>query len=172
MAAAFDGPANTGAVSFTRPGFTEAQRARWVALATASVDDAALPADPEFRAVVASYLDWVSRAAPGAAVPDWDWGPAGPPADEAGTAAEEQPAVDLPGPDEAVSFAAHIKALFRESDRKSMSFVFDLWSQADVQAHAGGIAARLRDGTMPCDGAWPEDRIEVFERWTQTGCQP
>jgi hypothetical protein len=22
---------------------------------------------------------------------------------------------------------------------------------------------------MPCDGAWPEDRIAVFQRWTESG---
>ena len=177
MAAAFGGREPSAKLApspggFTRPEFTEDQRARWVALAAASVQDAGLPADPEFRAALAAYLDWVSRAEPGAASPDWDWGPAGPPSDEAGAAAEARPDVTLPGPDEMVSFAAHIKPLFRESDRRSMSFVFDLWSPDDVRAHADGILSRLRDGTMPCDGAWPADRTEVFRRWTQTGCQP
>jgi hypothetical protein len=78
----------------------------------------------------------------------------------------------LPGPDETVSFATHVKPLFRERDRKSMSFAFDLWSQADVQANADGILTRLRDGTMPCDGAWPAEKIDVFRRWTETGFQP
>ena len=78
----------------------------------------------------------------------------------------------LPGPDETVSFAAHIKPLFREHDRRSMAFAFDLWSQADVQAHAAGILERLQDGTMPCDGAWPPEKIEVFKRWTESGFQP
>ncbi len=78
----------------------------------------------------------------------------------------------MPGPDETVSFAAHIKPLFREHDRKSMAFAFDLWSQADVQAHAAGILERLQNGTMPCDGAWPAEKIEVFSRWTESGCQP
>ena len=71
-----------------------------------------------------------------------------------------------------MSFAAHVKPLFREHDRKSMTFAFDLWSQADVQAHAAGILERLRNGTMPCDGAWPAEQIEVFQRWTESGCQP
>ena len=31
---------------------------------------------------------------------------------------------------------------------------------------------RLHDGSMPCDGAWPPDRVEVFERWTVTQMQP
>jgi hypothetical protein len=61
-----------------------------------------------------------------------------------------------------VSFEAHVKPLFREHDRKSMSFAFDLWSRADVRAHAAGILERLRNGTMPCDGAWPGEKTEVF----------
>jgi hypothetical protein len=53
-----------------------------------------------------------------------------------------------------------------------MSFAFDLWSQADVQAHAAGILGRLSDGTMPCDGQWAAERIQVFRRWTESGFQP
>ena len=106
--------------------------------------------------------------------PRWGWGPGGPPAaSPAGQAAgqEDEPA-DLPGPDQQVSFAAHVKPLFRESDRKSMSFAFDLWSADDVRGHATDILKRLQDGSMPCDGAWPAAKIEVFQRWTETGMQP
>jgi hypothetical protein len=71
-----------------------------------------------------------------------------------------------------VGFAAHIRPLFRERDRQSMSFVFDLWSGDDVRAHAAEILQRLQDGSMPCDGAWPADRIEVFARWRDSGMQP
>ena len=78
----------------------------------------------------------------------------------------------MPGPDETVSFEANIKPLFREHDRKSMAFAFDLWSEADVQAHAADILGRLQNGTMPCDGAWPAEKVEVFHRWTETGFQP
>ena len=46
---------------------------------------------------------------------------------------------------------------------------FDLWAYTDVSEHAGAILARLRAGTMPCDGAWPEAQIEVFRRWVETG---
>ena len=101
--------------------------------------------------------------------PAWDWGPGGPPAEEAAPASGSTEEVTLPGPDETVSFAAHIKPLFREHDRQSMSFAFDLWSRDDVQAHAAGILERLGDGTMPCDGAWPPEQVEVFKRWTETG---
>jgi len=168
IAEAFGGPA--AAQSNGRPSFTEEQRARWVALATRSADDAKLPADPEFRAALTAYLEWSSRAGD-TSPPAWDWGPAGPPVEEASTAdsAEE---VTLPESDEMVSFAAHIKPLFREHDRQSMSFAFDLWSYDDVRGHAAGILERLENGTMPCDGAWPADRVEVFKRWTESGCQP
>ena len=53
-----------------------------------------------------------------------------------------------------------------------MSFAFDLWSADDVRAHAAGILQRLQDGSMPCDGAWPADQIDVFRRWTESGMQP
>jgi CDGSH-type Zn-finger protein/truncated hemoglobin YjbI len=172
IAASFGGPAAPQAPA--RPEFTEAQRSRWVMLAAEAAAQAGLPAEPEFRSALFSYLEWSSRAS-GAPAPAWDWGPAGPPAPAPATTApatgEETP-VTLPGPDEPVSFEAHVKPLFREHDRKSMTFAFDLWSQADVQAHAAGILERLVNGTMPCDGAWPSEKIDVFRRWTETGFQP
>jgi CDGSH-type Zn-finger protein/truncated hemoglobin YjbI len=176
LAEAFGGPpAGDRAARGTRgrPGFTEAQRARWVVLATRAADEAVLPADPQFRAALTSYLEWTSRAGD-IPPPAWDWGPAGPPAEESGPAttsgrAEE---VTVPGPDEAVGFEAHVKPLFREHDRQSMSFAFDLWSRDDVQTHAADILGRLRDGTMPCDDAWPPERVEVFQRWTESGFPP
>jgi hypothetical protein len=50
-----------------------------------------------------------------------------------------------------------------------MSFAFDLWSAGDVRTHAHDILHRLQDGSMPCDAAWPAERVTVFERWTETG---
>ena len=50
-----------------------------------------------------------------------------------------------------------------------MKFAFDLWSHADVKQHAEGVLARLEDGSMPCDGAWPQEKIDAFRRWTETG---
>jgi CDGSH-type Zn-finger protein/truncated hemoglobin YjbI len=162
--------------------FTEEQRARWAALAGAAADEARLPADPAFRSAFSACVDWASRTAleqPGAAgepvpAPRWGWGPGGPPAtgpaDRSADQADEP--ADLPGPDQQVSFAAHIKPLFRESDRKSMSFAFDLRSADDVRGRATDILKRLQDGSMPCDGAWPAAKIEVFQRWAETGMQP
>jgi len=68
-----------------------------------------------------------------------------------------------------ITFDADIKPLFREKDRDSMRRAFDLWSYADVEAHADAIAGRLKDGSMPCDGPWPPERIEMFERWVAQG---
>jgi hypothetical protein len=62
--------------------------------------------------------------------------------------------------------------MFRDRDRRSMLFAFDLWDHADVTAHAAAILARLRAGTMPCDGAWPDQRIAVFARWVDEGTPP
>jgi hypothetical protein len=72
----------------------------------------------------------------------------------------------------AVSFEADIKPLFRERDQHSMARAFDLWSYPDVSAHADAIVARVRDGSMPCDGAWPPERVALFQRWLDGGKLP
>ena len=156
-----------------RPALTEEQRARWVALALRAADETMLPADPQFRGALTSFLEWTSRVTD-TSPPAWDWGPAGPPDETPAqtSSVDDQEAIPLPGPDETVSFEANIKPLFREHDRQSMEFAFDLWSRDDVQAHAAEILAQLSSGTMPCDGAWPADRVAVFKRWTDSGFQP
>jgi hypothetical protein len=68
-----------------------------------------------------------------------------------------------------ISFDQDIKPLFRERDRNSMSSTFDLWSYDDVARHSEAILGRLRDGSMPCDGAWPEERVVLFEDWVAAG---
>jgi hypothetical protein len=70
---------------------------------------------------------------------------------------------------EPLSFEADIKPLFRERDRGSMEFAFDLWSYDDVSEYADAILDRLEAGTMPCDGAWPKAQVELFRRWIQSG---
>jgi hypothetical protein len=68
-----------------------------------------------------------------------------------------------------VSYAADVKPLFRDKDRGAMLRHFDLWSFDDVREHAPAILARLEDGGMQCDGAWPTDRVDVFRRWVAQG---
>ena len=71
--------------------------------------------------------------------------------------------------DERISFEQHIKPLFRDHDRQSMEWAFDLWSHNDVARNSDAILERLRDGTMPCDGTWPDEQIAVFQGWVEAG---
>ena len=73
---------------------------------------------------------------------------------------------------EAPSFARDIQPLFRDGDRRSMQSSFDLWSYEDVSEHADAILDRLRSGTMPCDGAWPKDQVDLVQRWIESGKPP
>jgi truncated hemoglobin YjbI len=162
---------------------TEEKRARWVELLSRSAAEAGLPADAEFRAAFRAYLEWGSHLAlensqTGAKppahmpMPRWWWACDATPGSRVSALADAEAAdvePDLPGPDEPVGFEAHIKPLFRERDRKSMQFAFDLWSFDDVSSHADAVLQRLEDGTMPCDGAWPPERVAVFRRWVESG---
>ena len=66
-------------------------------------------------------------------------------------------------------FASDIKPLFREEDKDAMAYIFDLWNYDDVRDHAPDILARLEDGSMPCDDAWPETQVELFRQWIDAG---
>jgi truncated hemoglobin YjbI len=68
---------------------TEPQRRRWVNLMMDAADEVDLPADPEFRAAFAGYIEWGTRLAvqnsaadarpvTRAPVPRWGWGVAPP----------------------------------------------------------------------------------------------
>ncbi len=109
---------------------TEERRARWVMLILRAADDAGLPSDPEFRSAFTAYIEWGSRIAlensqAGAQPPEhmpmphWSWGTAGPPGSRVSAVAApaegaDQPVV-LPTADETVSFATHVKPLFRRA---------------------------------------------------------
>ena len=71
--------------------------------------------------------------------------------------------------DSAPSFAADIKPLFRESDREAMRVAFDLWSFDDVSDNSGPIFERISAGSMPCDGPWPSEKVELLRRWIDAG---
>ena len=78
----------------------------------------------------------------------------------------------MTGPtDSAPTFDADIKSLFRERDRESMLSVFDLWSFDDVKANADAILDAVRTGSMPCDGPWPAEQVDLFDRWLAGGTQ-
>ena len=164
-------------------GLTEAHRARWVSLILRSADEAGLPADPEFRTAFVSYIEWGSRLAlensqPGAKppmhmpMPRWWWVCDAKPGSRISAmaqAVEAEQVILSPGANEPPNFVQHIKPLFRKMDRESMSFLFDLWSHRDVSTHAAEILKRLENGTMPCDGAWPKNKVDLFRRWIESG---
>jgi hypothetical protein len=74
----------------------------------------------------------------------------------------------------ALSFATDIRPLFRDKpDVATMKRIgLDLSSYEDVKARAQEIYARLEDGSMPCDGPWPEDQLARFKRWMDDGMDP
>jgi hypothetical protein len=69
----------------------------------------------------------------------------------------------------APSFANDIKPLFRESDRTAMLSAFDLWSFDDVKANSAPILGAVESGSMPCDGPWSDDRVELLRSWIDGG---
>jgi hypothetical protein len=71
--------------------------------------------------------------------------------------------------DQPPGFESDIKPMFRELDRESMKAAFDLWSHDDVSQHADAILARLQEGTMPCDGSWAQEQVDLFQRWAESG---
>ena len=70
------------------------------------------------------------------------------------------------------TFDRDIKPLFRERDRSSMLAFFDLWSRDDVRENASAILEAVRSGSMPCDGAWSGEKVDLLERWVETGAEP
>jgi hypothetical protein len=69
-----------------------------------------------------------------------------------------------------VGFESDIRPLFREKDVQSMSAKFDLSSYDDVKSSAQPILAAVASGSMPCDGAWPAERVALFREWVDAGC--
>jgi CDGSH-type Zn-finger protein/truncated hemoglobin YjbI/ferredoxin len=155
----------------------EPKRRRWVELLIRAADEVGLSNNAEFRSAFVAYLEWGTRLAvensrAGATppsnmpMPHWDWNTAaGPPSarDRSDDAALPDP--DVPAPDEAIDFDTHVKPLFRERDRNSMQWAFDLWSPDDVREHAVKILMRVSNGSMPPDAPWNETRVEIFRRW-------
>jgi hypothetical protein len=74
--------------------------------------------------------------------------------------------------EDGISYEQNIRQLFRDRDIQSMKFAFDLSSYDDVRANAEAVYARLADGTMPCDGAWPAEDVERFRAWLDQGSPP
>jgi hypothetical protein len=69
-------------------------------------------------------------------------------------------------------FELHVLPLFRATDREHMSFALDLWDYDQVVDRADQILGRLEFESMPTadsGGPWPEEWIQLFRRWKDTG---
>jgi hypothetical protein len=71
--------------------------------------------------------------------------------------------------DQSVSYERDVRPLFREQDHRSMMSFFDLWSYEDVRDNADAILERVSDGSMPCDSEWPQEHVDLFQRWIDAG---
>jgi hypothetical protein len=71
-----------------------------------------------------------------------------------------------------LSFEQDVRPLFRERDRESMKHRFDLWSVDDVRANSSRILRVVEQGRMPCDGAWPQDKVDTLRQWVDGGMAP
>ena len=70
------------------------------------------------------------------------------------------------------SFAKDVRPLFRAKDINYMKQAFDLSSYDDVRSHADAILGRVAAGSMPCDGPWPQEQVDVLRRWVEEGMPP
>ena len=169
---------------------TEEQRARWVALLLQSAHDAGLPNDAEFRSTFGAYIEWGSRLAvensqTGAnppehmPMPHWDWNTAAGrpvPGRRRGGRRRTKEMNNWRCPPRASQLvSATHQALFRPSDRQSMTFAFDLWSYEAVSTHADAIldayaparclaTALGRKASSRCSsGGWRVERLSFSE---------
>jgi hypothetical protein len=124
------------------------------------------PPVPEER--IRFIRQWISAACPDNAPPG-----------QQGIRREGNPTPEPIGPVEpppqVLSFESDIKVLFRPvPDRSVMLAIsgFDLHKFEDVRDNAERIRKRIEDGTMPCDGSWPPDRIAKFRKWIDDGMNP
>jgi hypothetical protein len=68
-----------------------------------------------------------------------------------------------------LSFEQDVRPLFREKDREAMEGAFDLWDHEDVRENADAIFEAVAAGDMPCDEAWPPERVDLLRRWIEAG---
>lgn len=68
-----------------------------------------------------------------------------------------------------VTFAQQIRPMFRDKDIRAMAKVFDLSNYDDVRTNAEAIYDAVSTGSMPCDGAWPDERVSLFKQWMDAG---
>ena len=135
----------------------------------------------DLRQKFGSGVNWMAwRTVSGRTIDHWygsdkslahDWTGFGAPGPAPRNGDDQRPENGDGGGDMALSFEQDIKPMFRETDVNAMRNWFDLSNYDDVKTHAEGIHARLRAGTMPCDGAWPREDVDKFKQWIDDGTE-
>ena len=108
-------------------------------------------------------VNWIRRQAP-------DNEPPGEPGVEHERAPLDEPRktptpTSLATPD----FDADVRPLFTDFDIDSLKEFegIDLNSEKSVKKNAARISARLKAGSLPYDGSWPPEAIDMFTRWAE-----
>ena len=129
---------------------------------------------PRYRPLVDSsrqkfVREWVDAQAP-------DNEPEG----EIGVHHEREPNLDPPPPDrksygqsERVSYETDIRSLFRDFDVEILQRLdgIDLNDVENVRTHGEELRERLNKGSFPYDACWSDDRIDLFNRWIDSGME-
>ena len=151
-----------------------------------SADEVGLPNDAEFRAAFTAYLEWGSRIAlensqpgvhppPHMPVPRWWWvcdaypwsrPHASERATRTGAAAASFQDPRSRSPSRPTSSRCSANATANRCASRSTS------GRTRTCVSRGGDPRPAAAGTMPCDGAWPPERVDVFERWVNSGMAP
>ena len=74
----------------------------------------------------------------------------------------------------ALSFATDIRPLFRDVDIEHMKpagVALDNPAWMCVPANAQKVYGAVSSAKMPPDAAWPADRVALFKKWMDEGCQ-
>ena len=71
-----------------------------------------------------------------------------------------------------MTMATQSRPLFRAKDINAMKKAFDLSDYEDVRSHADAILGKVSAGSMPSDGPWPQDQVDLFRRWVEEGLKP
>ena len=74
-----------------------------------------------------------------------------------------------------VSFETDILPLFTSMDIEHMRFagvLLDDYSYMSQPANAATVYERVSNGTMPPEQPWSQDKVQLFNAWTDGGYQP
>ncbi|AOY82113.2 ferritin-like domain-containing protein [Moorena producens JHB] len=74
---------------------------------------------------------------------------------------------------ERVGYRSDIRPLFRDFDLETLQRLdgIDLNDVENVRANGEELRERLNEGSLPYDACWSDERIDLFERWIDSGME-